>query len=1671
MDFEDPLQRLFALQRDLSAFAEQRLSNVARLSAELDASIEDLRRLLEKKRKNEPSRQALVSSTNPPTETIRIEDVEYQINDDFRQAALKVADVLDLDELQAAKLCIDVADTSEPDVTLSSRALLHFHQYRALVLECVRLVLQQYIDPAEAEDDDKIFWFERSEAILKGADGQQGDRSSMWRKCIAGLTEVENYLKQVADRKQTLMMTGVGLEGDTAEALDAQRILLTKQHESLVGIMTILVRGNDYVNEVCFREFISKSATLEAAADITFHYLPVVIRLAARFGSDQHLTQAATSHELHKLFAPGPSQQQWRQPDFKAAAIICWLAEYSARFTDTLADPALRVADRQKAEQERSDLFIQCVKDKAFHFMLGACKFLKPDVWHDPAKLGLVDFLLGETGTDQQNAPSPSDTFVSLTMREFQGFSEQFVGNMPDVVRRLKFEEDDQRRLKFSLPPSESCKYEPDLERFIVIMSYAFQDDAEAAQEFWGDKEGNLHGFLRWASQRLPTPRVAAFCELLRSISTDAKSANQAHCFLLEDNAMVSGRLRKTYSVSWSQIFAELDTFATVLRDKPSGRQTTGQDGVPLNTEYVEGVETSIMIEAYLRLTAHICRESPDARNWLLREQPFHIGEAMLQLASSGIEGRLQASCFNMLAALLSDKVTEVNEGIWVMLDDWIAGGVPAGSSIPRNQAAVRGPTSERQYLQRLNDKPETATAFVNLLSALVRPSPAEADLTLDTLPFPENLGAPNRHAGIEAYVDFAVGTVFRQSQAHLEAGYNIIEIHILRYACLDFIFECLSSFNENLLLLANTTEVAVDAAIRTSSLATYARLHPFARVMEWLFNNNVNNALFASAFQDLDELNNADVNSPLVQATIKSIQVMNLAMQLQATYFDIVRPIIKTQSATRNHTVANAAFASFDDVVLSQLPVVAHIVGFVACRHVELSLETLSLLQNLATSPRLSERAESGASGGRIGNRLVGAFASSSDTVSLELAPYFDITEFDIENGEEPAKLVKARAVLDMLNANITTAGSKPTVAHCLLGFQCDERSISVAPGSAFESGNSLFHVIVTCAAFGPIAVTPSNLSWLLCVKRGCWDVILKLAYSPLTSSIVKLELQNMEPLAPASKNQVAVAANPLWDSCSAADPEALMNSAAVAVKQFLRIRELYFQFAALDLKMATETGAYSIQERTLGILNGRINFVDGGEEPTMSVFDLFDFLDLETAPALVVTPKYFADLDLSVCVRDDVEITTSFDLNVAEQLLILKGRELTNRGDVTDPQLLHDEIVATLASLQSQNNWRAIKMARLAALEAWTDLLSLMLTSEGRTQAELTSFALQGLQVILPKFEKSLADCMDAAPFLAKLTLAFVPAVNLTSTRPLLQAANAANERLLAAFRVCLKAITDSDSDLKLRDVCYRICCAVVMSIPLNATSGKPLPSPQAKQLLQLIQITGDRLMTVITEDTFSGRGSTRVAALLFLDVLVGLFQHLRVNASMLKALSKLNFIPVLIDMSIGSIASSFQDNNDELITTLSYFHTALALLLRICRTPDGTQLVLISGFFDAIRDSRLFSTDPDIGLDIENSAALREFYRLLSAVLRVITAIMITRGPNNASVLQQGKSFLHENRFNMQAVFKRTSALQSTSGPPEREAMAVADEFSKLMLVTGFLEDDQIAYQRLPLTNGFT
>lgn len=1643
MATEDPLRRLQILQRDLLAATESQLQNIERLSSQLDASVKDLELLLKRSKKNQASRSVLQPVSNPRPDTITIDHVQYRIRDEFREAAITVADELDLDEIEAAKLCIlSQFSDSTADSILALRAMVRFHEQRQFLLDCMRLLLQLGLDTEDGEDGVKESFNEAARRIVEGR-AQQGnedkrpDPAAFWRNCIDGLADIEAFLKRLADYKDKLVMTGQSASNDLTDALRVQRLLLTQQHESLCSIMAYLIRGS-YVQPEDYRIFLSKASTLESEIDITVHYLPILISGASHIASD-HAIPIETARDLYKLFATGPAQLQWKQPMLKAAATISWLAEYNARFATGSNELNQSEADRKRDEDARSKLAFESLTNKAFHFMLAAAAFLKPVVWYDPSRIGIVDFLV-ESAVSVVEMPRASDHFSATTMRELQVFTDAFVTNMPDVLRKLKLDEDDIRRSMLSQSPQAPLNPDLDLERFMVIMACAYQDDAEAARDFWSDKESNLYGFLRWVSQRLPTPRVAAFCQLLRSIACDDKTANQAHRFLLEDANMTSGKLRKAYAVSWAQIFSELELYASNLKDRPAPVQSApGQEGLTAEENFEEP-ETGIMLDSYLGLAAHICRISPEARNWLLKDQPFHLGEVMFQLARTASVARIRACCLDLLSALLTDKVLEVRNGMWVLLDSWVSNGGLDGASAAR---APRVQYSAKQYLQAYANNAEAGASLLNLLSALVAPFDNASDILLDCLPFPENLGAPHRHAGMDVYVDFVMDAVFAKKVPRMPIDGELSLLDLIRYECLNFAHLCLSSFNEDLVFLANTTSVGVESAMETKSLANYARLHPFARVMEWMFDKAVISSLLATLQQNIDTLNNAQPESPFVRATLKSLQVLNLAWKLQPTYFDIIRPITSGQ-ITKIQPVGTSSLASIDDALLLHLNAIVDIAQFSTSKHVDISLESIALLQRIGSSRKLCESTNGGSAQSRRTNRLLGLLTPLCTVLTTELRPIFELDEWDLETNEMPAKIAKAKAVLDLLRGSLDANDGKASIAHALVGFHCYERAVEVLPQSAFAASQSLLHGMVTCAAELPCVNGDAGYrSWLLSVKRGCLETILKLAVSPLTASTLQPQLRAMEFFPALSRSQALLSQNPIWDGRATTEPAVLLNSSAGAVADFIHIRKACFEFAATDLRTAAEQCAFSVQEKLVATILGTVKLPTGVQVPAPSIFELFDFYDLEVAPALEPNYEqcvYFGDTDLSSCIKDDPELLTVYDTSLAYELLTLRKKELRDNGvirDASESDKAQDELQAITASLASQNSWRAIHFARNAALEAWTELLSLIITTGGLDQSASVALSLQGLLVVLPKYEKSLAENMEAAALMAKLTLTFTHAISPASQDSSQQTANVAMERLLTIFRISLKVLIDSGTDLALRDVAYRTSCTVLGALP--STGARAAATAGAKQLLQLVQNAGERLLTVVTEDAFSGRGVTRVSALLFLDGLVSLFQSLKVTTSLLRGLSKLNFIPVLIDMSIGGVSAAFK-SEDETVATLAYFHTALALLLRLCQSPDGSLLVLNSDFFPTVDESKLFSTDPDIGLDIDNPTALREFHAILADLLRVITAIVISKGP------QPGQTFLKQHRYTVQAIFK-----QAARG----HANEVADELSRLIMATDFLE----------------
>ena len=146
-------------------------------------------------------------------------------------------------------------------------------------------------------------------------------------------------------------------------------------------------------------------------------------------------------------------------------------------------------------------------------------------------------------------------------------------------------------------------------------------------------------------------------------------------------------------------------------------------------------------------------------------------------------------------------------------------------------------------------------------------------------------------------------------------------------------------------------------------------------------------------------------------------------------------------------------------------------------------------------------------------------------------------------------------------------------------------------------------------------------------------------------------------------------------------------------------------------------------------------------------------------------------------------------------------------------------------------------------------------------------------------------------------------------------------------------------------------------------------------------------------------------------------------------------------------------------------------MSLLLTISQSRTGAVQVMNAGLFPAVRGAGLFSVDPDIGIgrlhrpgfeemltvtEIDNPEALSKYYRLLLSIARVITSVILSRGPQNEQTIGSAKAFLIENRALVVSMFKRQARIGGVSFD---DAGVDIDElvelFVLLIAVTGFLE----------------
>ncbi|KAI2462908.1 nucleoporin Nup186/Nup192/Nup205 [Annulohypoxylon bovei var. microspora] len=1613
--------------------------------------------LLEKPGRRKESRDAVLSGK------VNIFDEEFSLNKDFQELVLQVADGLDLDEIEATKLAL-LAEDDEIALGRSRKecAIIRFHQHRSFVLNCMLLLLEltkeedELLAEGVGENLGPLGNLGRyvSENILR--ENLPGITNSPSQPrfvptCMSTMSDIRIWLQRLSEQVASAAVLGHTGEAQFQETVELTYISLIQQHELLSVILCYAIEKhvaveNDFVD---FLRILKQATRYDSC---TVHLVPVLGTYITIFGSTEGSGSVEQARKLNRIVCQQSEDEMRNLPFLSAAVRVWWTAEYSGWYMDDAAGSGLSGIDIDEEDKQRSKQFAEALRDGAFDFMLAVIADVKASEWEDAARKSLRQWLRKRTPTLSTDTLPFSEPFQARLAAKLETFVDAFISNMPDVLRRLKIEEDEQRQT------SQAQEQDYDLERFLLIIAYSFEGRPEAADGFWGDPENNLAGFLQWASRRATTPVQAAFCEMLQSLSEDEPSAKSAHEFLLDEGHQI----RKPLTITWAHIIHELEYFVNKIREKPVAAQASMNRAGKANPEQAETEpEFAAMLESYLRLMAKLADQSEAARKYLL-EQP-HLLMVLFQVVSSLVAPRIRACTFRALCSLLSRKTVEQNNLLWQYLEACLSGRFFLSTNRTGTSSNAQPPSFYMEGLfQEMSPHADDAIAFIQFLVALTS-LPQETGSLRDVLPYPEDLGASTRmRPGIEPYIDFALGHMFSIRAQDIP---EVAQQRMLRLCCLDFALTCVSNFNEDLIIFSNETNVNIDSAIKCGSLDSYVTLHPFARAMEWMYDAKFMKGIIDTIHQNPADVGKAAPDSPLILSVLRAVELVSKALDLQATYTNLIRPKVKPHSRTQGRSpyipVSNGAFGSIEDGLMISMALMSDLGSYCGIGHPDLTLASLKLLEKISASPRVISVWQSGSSNESHRNKAIMALEEHNDAANIAgsfIAEFKTPLDFfrESESPEYQTKLY----ILDFLHSCMQASPDRPTIAHLLLGFRCGANTLEIEPGSPFDQRSSLFHALLpVILEVQPLNEEGSMVTWLVNIRYKVLRILSILWSSPLSSRIVLEELRENDFLFHILMQGLVVQQNLLWDGVEASGPDFLTYAAAEGYVDFLSMRAMALEYVTRELCSVSLGHTPALKRRIFDALGGQIK-VDGLD--VISVPSAFEFQDslsqesqFETAPPEF---KFVGGLDLSSCLEEDDDLNRVYDLNKVQEILLLRYNETNKPGQLIlqeDLELMETEKDALLQYLRYLNRFTQVRSYSLKVLAAWTRLLMMMTDCNDFKGTNKVSFILQTLQAMLPSLEMYGSDNPSAALELAKLAKVLLFELDfetMTSTDKQSRAVeNLISDKLFQLLQVCLSAIAKWAGNQELRAVYYSICYRHLTGL---VDHGHGVSSSLQKTT-RTIQAFGEKLLNVVCDDAFGGDAACQSAALILLGTLVQLGKQENDNF-VVEALNRLNFIGILVDslrdvLAEWEVVSRTGDPDQQ-----NCLDAKLALLLQLCQTREGAKNVLHANLFRAIEQSGLFSVDPELQVDSSDSKALERHYALLVKVARIIGAAIVSRGSHN---VLQGRRFLTEHRMLVMHVLKRSAGIGAGAGKTDallsERVSDLAEAFMVVITATGFLE----------------
>ena len=83
------------------------------------------------------------------------------------------------------------------------------------------------------------------------------------------------------------------------------------------------------------------------------------------------------------------------------------------------------------------------------------------------------------------------------------------------------------------------------------------------------------------------------------------------------------------------------------------------------------------------------------------------------------------------------------------------------------------------------------------------------------------------------------------------------------------------------------------------------------------------------------------------------------------------------------------------------------------------------------------------------------------------------------------------------------------------------------------------------------------------------------------------------------------------------------------------------------------------------------------------------------------------------------------------------------------------------------------------------------------------------------------------------------------------------------------------------------------------------------------------------------------------------------------------------------------------------------------------------------------------------------MKRFFDLMLAILRVINAVVLSKGPQSEQTIRQARGFLSDVRPSMVGIFKRHAKIGKGRGEEVEDLGDLVDNFTVLVSAVGFLE----------------